>query len=78
VDDAGRPALFQIGEQAFGFAGHPGMKPAMVEDLIMEFDEAPENPTAGLKKVRETRRELEDALVHIMTGLTQMTALMRP
>ncbi len=77
-DDCGRPALFQIGERAFGFAGHPGMKPAMVEDLIMEFDEAPENPAAGLKKVRETRRELEDALVHIMTGLTQMTALMRP
>lgn len=77
VDAADRPALFQIGDRAFGFAGHPGMKPAMVEDLIMEFDESPENPAADLEKLRRIRGELEDALVPIMTGLTQLTALMQ-
>jgi len=78
VDECDRPALFQIGTRAFGFAGHPGIKPAMVEDLIMEFDESPENAADGLGKLREIRVELEDALVSIMTGLTQLTALMRP
>jgi len=78
VDQADRPALFQIGAQAFGFAGHPGMKPAMVEDLIMEFDDSPENPAAGLEALHRIKGALEDALVPIMTGLTQLTALMRP
>jgi len=77
VDEADRPALFQIGDRAFGFIGHPGMKPAMVEDLIMEFDESPGNAVAGLEKLRRIRHELEDALVLIMTGLTQQAALMR-
>ncbi len=78
VDEADRPALFQIGDRAFGFIGHPGMKPAMAEDLIMEFDELPVNPVVGLEKLRRIRHELEDALVLIMTGLVQQTALMRP
>ncbi len=78
VDEADQPALFQIGDRAFGFAGHPGMKPAMVEDLIMEFDESPEDPTVGLEMLRGVKTDLEDALVSIMTGLTQLTALMRP
>jgi len=78
VDESDQPALFQVGERAFGFAGHPGIKPAMIEDLMMEFDESPENIAAGLEKLRGIRVELEDALVSIMTGLTQLTALMRP
>ena len=78
VDEADRPALFQIGSSAFGFIGHPGMKPAMVEDLIMEFDESPEHAAAGLEALRSIKDDLEDALVPIMTGLTQLTALMRP
>lgn len=78
VDEADRPALFQVGEQAFGFSGHPGMKPAMAEDLIMEFAETPENLNAGLEKLYTVKGELEDALVPIMTGLVQLTALMRP
>src|SRR5690606_10690345 len=41
VDEAGLPALFQIGKNAFGFSGHPGVRRAMIEDLIMEFEEAP-------------------------------------
>ena len=75
---AGDPALWQIGANAFGFAGHPGLKVAMVEDLIMEFEEAPADPAPALRELRAAQRAIEDALVPIMTGLVRMTGLMRP
>jgi hypothetical protein len=77
-DSDGRPALWQIGECAFGFAGHPGLKVAMVEDLIMEFTEAPADPGPGLAKLRLAQRALEDALVPIMTGIVQLAQWMQP
>lgn len=77
VDEAGAPALFQIGENAFGFTGHPGVKPAMIEDLIMEFIEAPDDPGPGLEALRAGKTRVEDALVPIMTGLVQLTKLMQ-
>jgi GMP synthase-like glutamine amidotransferase len=76
VDGLGRPAVFQVGRQAFGFTGHPGFKPAMAEDLIMEFEEAPADPVPTLEKLRGSMRDIEDALVWIMTGLVQATDLM--
>ena len=72
-DGKGRAALWQVGERALGFAGHPGIKVAMVEDLIMEFEEGPENIEAGLAQLRAAQRGIEDALVPIMTGLVQLT-----
>jgi GMP synthase-like glutamine amidotransferase len=72
-DEQGRAALWQIGANALGFTGHPGLKVAMVEDLIMEFEESPADPGAGLDKLRQAQRSLEDALVPIMTGLVQLT-----
>lgn len=75
VDEAGAPAVFQIGENAFGFTGHPGMKRGMIEDLIMEFEEAPENPGPELEKLGRMRDAIEDSLVEIMTGLVQKTGL---
>jgi hypothetical protein len=77
-DPDGHPALFQIGRKAFGFTGHPGFKPAMGEDLVMEFEEAPEDSPAALEALRPRVREIEDALVYIMTGLVQATELMLP
>ena len=77
-DGAGAPALWQIGGNAFGFAGHPGLKVAMIEDLIMEFEEAPADPAPALRDLRAAQAAIEDALVPIMTGLVQMTGLMRP
>jgi GMP synthase-like glutamine amidotransferase len=77
-DYQGRPALWQIGDSAFGFAGHPGFKVAMVEDLIMEFAEAPEDAGPELVKLRSAHRALEDALVPIMTGIVQLTGWMQP
>jgi GMP synthase-like glutamine amidotransferase len=77
VDDAGRPAIFRVGENAMGFTGHPGFKPAMAEDLIMEFEECPEDPVPQLEKLRVVVKDIEDALVPLMTGLIQVTGLMQ-
>lgn len=76
-DDDGRPALFQIGGNAFGFTGHPGVKAAMIEDLIMESQDVPEDPGPELDHLRSMKMEIETALVSIMTGIVQMTGLMR-
>lgn len=76
VDAHNNPAIFQIGESAFGFTGHPGFKLAMAEDLIMEFEEAPAETAKPLAAMREMKREIEDVLVPIMTGLVQKTGLM--
>jgi len=78
IDDTGRPALWQLGERTFGFAGHPGLKVAMVEDLIMEFEESPPDIEPGLAALRQRQRELEDSLVGIMTGLVQAAGWMEP
>ena len=75
-DAQGRVALFQVGERAFGFAGHPGLKVAMVEDLVMEFEESPPDIDVALAELRRAQRALEDALVPIMTGIVQMTGWM--
>ncbi len=77
VDEHDRPAVFQVGGNALGFCGHPGFKPAMAEDLIMEFEEGPENPVPQLEKLRLMVCEIEDALVPIMTGIIQITGLMQ-
>jgi GMP synthase-like glutamine amidotransferase len=77
IDERDRPAIFQVGENALGFCGHPGFKPAMAEDLIMEFEETPENPIPQLESFRLIVREIEDALVPIMTGIIQITYLMQ-
>lgn len=76
-DVAGRPALWQIGACALGFTGHPGLKVAMVEDLIMEFDEAPPDPGPTLERLRAAQRPMEDALVPLMTGIVQLAGWMQ-
>jgi GMP synthase-like glutamine amidotransferase len=78
VDAADEPCIFQVGDRALGFTGHPGMKTAMVEDLIMEFVEAPADPSPGLVALRDRKRDIEDALVPTMTGLVQVLGLMEP
>jgi GMP synthase-like glutamine amidotransferase len=78
VDADERPALFQVGPNSFGFIGHPGFKTAMAEDLIMEFDESPDDPAPQLQRLQLMVPEIENALVPIMTGLIKMTGWMRP
>ena len=77
VDEKDRPAAFQVGSNALGFCGHPGFKTAMAEDLIMEFEEAPKDPAPQLERLQVMAREIEDALVPIMTGIIKVTGLMR-
>jgi len=76
-DEKGRAALWQIGATAIGFAGHPGLKVAMVEDLIMEFEEIPPEIEPGLAQLRAVQRSIEDALVPLMTGVVQLMGWMR-
>ena len=76
-DEAGRPAVFQVHGNCLGFTGHPGAKLGMVEDLIMEFDETPDNPAPVFDTLRARQAEIEKALVPIMTGIVQITGLMR-
>jgi GMP synthase-like glutamine amidotransferase len=76
VDEEGYPALFQIGRNAFGFSGHPGVRRAMIEDLLMESDDVPEDPAAGLERLLQIGQAIEDALVPIMAGLIQITGWM--
>lgn len=75
-DDKGRPAAWQVGHNAFGFSGNPGIKLGMVEDLIMEFEEVPDGAPAKLEALRMLQPALEDDLVPIMTGIVQCTSLM--
>lgn len=75
-DETGRPAVFQVGDNAYGFLGNPGIKLGMVEDLIMEFEEVPANTAEGLGILRTLQPKIEDELVPIMTGLVQCTSLM--
>jgi len=76
VDPDGRPAVFQVGGNSYGFCGNPGIKVGMVEDLVMEFEEVPGNSAPELAKLRGLQRKIEDELVPIMTGLVQCTSLM--
>jgi GMP synthase-like glutamine amidotransferase len=77
VDERDRPAVFQWGTNALGFTGHPGFKTAMAEDLIMEFEECPEDPAPTLQRLQLMAREIEDALVPLMTGIVKVTGLMQ-
>lgn len=76
ADECDRPALWQIGKRALGFSGHPGLKLAMVEDLVMEFEESPAEAATGLEKLRRVQRALEDSLVPIMTGVVKLAGWM--
>ncbi len=78
VDDAGHPVVFQVGPNAFGFAGHPGLRPAMIEDLIMETDDAPPDTGKILPSLSAVAPLIEDALVPIMTGIIELTGWMHP
>jgi len=52
------------------------VKAAIIEDLVMEFEEAPADPGPGLARLRTLQRSIEDALVPIMTGVVKVLRLM--
>ncbi len=76
VGNGDEPVLFQLRNNCFGFVGHPGIKSAMIEDLIMEFDEVPENTAETLAELRAVQGDIAVAAGSIMVGLIQVTHLM--
>ena len=78
VGNGDEPILFQLRNNCFGFVGHPGIKSAMIEDLIMEFDEVPENTAETLAALRAVQGDIAAAAGSIMVGLIQVTHLMEP
>ncbi len=76
VGKRGEPLLFQMRNNCFGFVGHPGTKSAMIEDLIMEFDEVPENTAETLAELRAVQGDIAAAAGSIMVGVIQATRLM--
>ncbi len=76
VDEADEPALFRLGDNCLGFLGHPGVKSAMIEDLVMEFDEAPRDVAEGLARLRTVQGAIATALSDIMVGVIKTTHLM--
>ena len=75
---SGEPVVFQLRENCLGFLGHPGAKSAMIEDLIMEFDEVPDDTAEKLEELRAAQSEIATALGEIMVGLIEITGLMQP
>jgi GMP synthase-like glutamine amidotransferase len=78
VGDNDLPVVFQIRDNCLGFLGHPGVKSAMVEDVIMTFDEVPHGTAETLAALRDVQGELAAALGEIMVGLIALTGLMQP
>lgn len=76
--DGGEPLIFQLHDNCLGFLGHPGIKSAMIEDVIMEFDEAPDGAAETLVALRAAQGEIAAVLAEIMVGLIQVTSLMQP
>ncbi len=78
VGENDAPVVFQIRDNCLGFLGHPGVKSAMIEDVIMAFDEVPEGTAETLEALRAVQGELAAALGEMMVGLIELTGLMRP
>jgi GMP synthase-like glutamine amidotransferase len=76
-DRQGRPAVFRIAGNSLGFAGHPGVKTAMIEDYVMTSSEVPQAVEGGLELMRAVQSEAADALAAIMVGVIEATGLMR-
>ncbi|MGE5145162.1 MAG: type 1 glutamine amidotransferase [Candidatus Eiseniibacteriota bacterium] len=73
---AGEPLVFRIGAHSLGFIGHPGIKSGMAEDVIMAFDEAPDDCAETLATLRAAQAEIAAALSEIMVGVVKLTGWM--
>jgi len=74
----GEPLVFRIGATSVGFLGHPGIKSGMVEDVIMAFDETPDDCAETLAALRAAQGDIAAALSEIMVGLVKLTGWMTP
>ncbi|MCG6857630.1 MAG: hypothetical protein LJE67_06145 [Salaquimonas sp.] len=76
-NEAGEPVAFRCGASAIGFTAHPGIKSAMIEDIIMEFEESPDDVAEKLESLRNVQGGIAEALTSIMVGLVAETGWMR-
>lgn len=72
----GAPAVFSVGDAGIGFLGHPGVKSAMIEDLVMEFEETPEGTAESLAALRSVQAEIAESLAGMMVGIIHQTGWM--
>ncbi len=72
----GAAAIFGIGANSLGFLGHPGAKRGMMEDLIMEFADTPEDTVETLQLLGDAQAEVAETLSRVMVGLNRHTGLM--
>lgn len=75
-DDDGAPALFAVNGNSLGLIGHPGTKRGMVEDLIMEFADTPDDTVAGLARLGEEQGRIAEVLTGLMVGIIAHTGWM--
>ncbi len=71
LDANQNPLVFSVSGNSFGFVCHPGIKSAMVEDLIMEFEEAPDGTADRLEELRMRQADIASALSTMMIGLVR-------
>lgn len=70
---SGEAAVLALAGNCLAFAGHPGMKSGMAEDLIMEFAEAPAGTEESLGALRAAQIPIAEALSSIMVGIGRHT-----
>ena len=75
TDASGRPLAFRNGARALGLAFHPGAKRGMIEDLIMEFEETPDNTVESLQALGAAQGEIAETLSTSMPGLLRTIGL---
>ncbi len=63
------PRIFTVGTNSLGIVGHPGMKRGMCEDLIMEFEDTPEDTVGGLEALGASQVGIAEALTDLMVGI---------
>ena len=69
----GTPLAFALATNSLGFLGHIGMKRGMVEDLIMEFADTPDNTVAALDALAAAQAEIAGTLTDLMVGISRRT-----
>ncbi len=73
---AGEPEIFSLRGNCLGLIGHPGFKRGMVEDLVMEFQDTPDDPAAGLAELAAAQADIAEALTPLMVGIVKHAGLM--
>jgi len=76
TDPDGQPLIFTTKGNSLGFLGHPGMKRGMMEDLIMEFTDTPEDCVTPLQALSEAQQDIGNALTDLMVGIVEYTGWM--